>query len=193
MPSVAWGAAPWGTFTWGATPGTGTTPDDEVEMAYPLGLQTFNLKIALIAPNGRNEQGDVQVIAERVFGYTGTEYIFQRPTNWLGLRSGKITIPLPYSDQPGLTGDGGLPLDAPVAYQVRFRPLRDVEIQTLKTFTVSQTQGGTVNFAALADLGGWPHAPIVVAGPAPDTGGIDVVLVPDTDPGDEGLFYAVEA
>lgn len=139
-------------------------------MAYPSGISLITVTARPVRPDGRGGACRVRVEAERKFGYP-PDFVFERFTEWHHAVDGLITVQLPHSDQSGLTGDSGIPLDGQVAYRFELQFTRDSTVSTLAFVTLPQSLGPSVALKNLTDLGGWPHTTII-SGPPVNTGDV---------------------
>jgi hypothetical protein len=154
-------------------------------MAYPAGMSTITVVGHVDRPDGKYASGYVWAEAERKFGYVGTSWLMIRTTAKKATTRGDFSITLPHSDQPGLIGDGGVPVTN-IGWRIYFQPTNDTLIQTLAWQTLPMSLGSTVNINALGpNLGGWPNAaPVVVV---PGGGATGALTATETYPG-SGLF-----
>lgn len=163
---------------------------------FPAGM-TRTIVTGSLSSLGKAREGYVVVTAERKFGYINTDWIMDKVSEPIWLRSGRFAVEIPHSDQYGLIGDNGAPVTG-IGYQIKFQPAQSEPAEVLAWTQILTVTGDpvpgrpgitTVAFSKLGNLGGWPHAVIITNPTTPtDPGGgeTDIQLV-EKSPGVWGL------
>lgn len=149
---------------------------------YPEGLSLIRVR-GLLAGLTEPRSAKYRVRSQRKVGYVGTPWMMDNLTQWYWLKQGVMDFQIPHSDAPGLTGDNGALLDAPLGYSIELLPTATGRIEVPVWQPLMRSLGAEVNFASLANLGGWPETVVVIPPIDPGTGGDEDLELIEIPPG----------